>query len=255
MRQIVFILACSALAMLASCKKPTEEIKGSVTVYNPNNFHNPVREGLPVTIYRGTKPFCVSHTDNKGVFSFTTEEFDNDELSNYSAYFRKSVPFDSTLVEWKYLTDSTFFKHQHAWYGIGEPLEKWMGEQRYFTHCKSLEFNPSSNTFMVVPAGLVQVQFQNLPNYVSVHAGQQMRSYFPNEPSASGIHFILIPGEKYTFTVNGVGLKEGEKSFTFKLRINNSFSPNSTPGNEILAPDTVMIDMLLKQISVQRACF
>ena len=271
MKPSILLLPLALALLLPSCREPVETIRGRVTIYPFSlitDMNLPVREGLPVTISRDGKPFTVAHTDTAGYYQFTTSEFQTEELMRYSAYFLKRVPFDPTLVEWMYTTDSTLFRHSYTWQdwdvwehhtGTGEvTLEEWMARQKPFTHRDKLVYDPNQNTFHVVPAGWVQLQFLNLQESVHVWTGNpekgevQWANYPPDLITNRGVHFILTPGELHEFSVTG---SDALRTFKFSIHVNNSFDPSSTPGHERLAPDTVRIDMLTQEVEVVRPKF
>lgn len=252
---LLFVLP---LMVLFSCKDDVEIIRGRVTIYNPSLPNQPV-VGLPVSIYVQSKPnieqsiseqilFSVSNTDNDGYYQFSTTEFDIDELMRYNAYFVKSVPFDSTLTEWMYLQDSTYYKLIDEWNGTTADPTRY-----YYSHVKGHYYDFQSNNLMVLPAGWLVFVFENQVSPIIVSTGNY-HTLYNNIPQTFRMpHFMLVPSKEYNFKISRYVNNQEVELKSVNIFVRNSFTRNSCPGNEGLIPDTVRVNLSTLEVTVIRA--
>lgn len=255
MTKRITLLAITLLFLLVACKKEEFTIQGQVKVYDimlPEDLLDSVA-GLPVSIYysneRGVNVSIaeqehrfVSVTNSSGFYSFTVTEPENHMLGNYNAYLVKESAFDSTKVEWHYLSDSTYYK------AINWPGEVFFSQG--IGHSRNLW-----DGFKVVPAGWVVVKVEN-PTYSKFKiAANNHFAMLYSGPNGSLLDatFWLKPSRKHTFVVSDL---EGETPVDvaeFELYVRNSFMRNSIPWQESLKPDTVVLDMSSMSLRVIKA--
>jgi hypothetical protein len=273
MRTKNLLILILALSMLVSCKKEeSETIRGRVVVWGTaqgaGRMDGQPIAGLPVSIYYQRNPneeldisqqtlYAVSHTDSDGYYHFTTTEFDSDKLRRFNAYSFKSGPFDSTLVEWHYVKDTTLYKHFAPWEGFNDQSNGI--QHNYFSDLKGHVSDRNTNGFHLVPSGWVVFKFENQTGTVEVTHLNSKDSFpvtFRSGQIFNGPAFMIAPHRKHSFSVTSSDGVNGEVNLTLKdIYIHNSFAPDSRTGYERIVPDTIRINLDTKTAMRIRAKF
>ena len=241
-------------ASLLSCKEDELTIQGQVKVFNffiSEDTQEPIAD-LPVSILLSPhtlentpiaqqKTIFNCKTDKDGFYHFNIKESDFPELFRYNAYLIKSSPFDSTKVEWQYMTDSTFYK-----------ITNFPG-QLFFSQANGHSLNPRHG-FKLFPAGWVTFKLvNNTHTSYRISNGLNFTTYI-NASEDTGYPFLLLsPGKIHEITVKDHHTEETITLGTLNLFVRNSFVRTSRPWNEDLKSDTVVLDVCTMKYMVIKA--
>lgn len=249
----LFVLFAVAVSLI-SCKEEELTIQGQVKVYNafiPEDMQAPI-VGLPVSILLSPqaienipiaqqKLIYNCRTDKNGYYRFTIKESDQHTLDRYNAYLIKTTAFDSTRVEWQFISDSTAYK-------IFKPTVT-----SYFSQAIGHSLNPSHG-FKLMPAGWVYFKFENLNhNSVRVSNGYNFSIYYKANSSANNTCLFLHPSKVHEIQIQDYQNLGNGYLGVINLFVRNSFMRSSRPWHEDLKPDTVIVDMSTMTVRMIKA--
>lgn len=163
--------------------------------------------------YSTKQAIATCQTNPKGQYNFPDEAF----KQSTTLAFLKTVPFDSTLTQWKY-TDRT-----------------------YLDSDRNAQALPSSGWIFFKIANLNNRKIIIKPEvYPPYWAGLS----FPVTTPIFGCHFKLEPSRFHNFNIYLISEDKKELLETQTFYVKNAYKPGSMPGGiykEIFKPDTITV--------------